>query len=91
MITDKYYYFPTMTKNIMFVRGEKYVCTSNYVGKMKKGQVYILDDFINGNPLASLDFKDEFDKIYKVSAFDCGSFISLKKFRLNKLTKLKQI
>lgn len=41
MTTDKYYYFPTMTKNIMFVRGEKYVCTSNYVGKMKKGQVHL--------------------------------------------------
>ena len=34
---DKYYYFPTMTKNIMFVRGEKYICMANHVNKhMKK-------------------------------------------------------
>ena len=33
---DKYYYFPTMTKNIMFVRGQKYICLSDNVNKYMK-------------------------------------------------------
>lgn len=89
--TDKYYYFPTMTKNIMFVRGEKYICLSDNIGRMIKGKIYIVDDFVNGNVLLSIDFKDEFGKIYSISPFNCGSFVSLKKQRKDKLKKLKKL
>ena len=88
---DKYYYFPTMTKNIMFVRGEKYICLYDRIRGMIKGKTYIVDDFINGNVLISIDFKDEFGKIYSISPFECGSFKSLKKQRKDKLNKLKKL
>ncbi len=90
MEQDKYYYFPTMTKNIMFVRGDRYVCTSEYVGRMTKGNIYICDDFINGNPLISLEFKDDFGNRYNVSSFDCGSFLSISRYRKHKLNILNE-
>lgn len=87
--TDKYYYFPTMTKNIMFVKGEKYVCMSEYVNrKMIKGNIYICDDFKNGNYF--LTFKDDLGNSYNVSAFDCGSFLSIPRFRKYKLNILNE-
>lgn len=88
---DKYYYFPTMTKNIMFVRDEKYICMSNLVNKlMIKGNTYIVHDFINGNILEYILFRDELGSIYRVSAFDVGNFISVKKYRRNKLERLNE-
>jgi hypothetical protein len=90
-IKDKYYYFPTMTKNIMFVRGQKYICLSDNVNKyMKKGESYTLYDFENNNFFEDLKFINNDKMIIRVSACDVGSFTSLKKQRQSKLTKLNK-
>ena len=88
---DKYYYYPTMTKNIMFVRGEKYVCMSNNINKnMKKYNSYTLYDFTNNNIFEDLIFIDENLLRIRVSPFDCGNFLSIKQLRKRKLEKLKK-
>ena len=87
---DKYYYYPTQTKNIMFIKGEKYICLSNLCNKeMKKNKVYNCVDFTVGSVYKSIWFVDEKDKEYSISPFDCGYFVSLKKQRKLKLEKLK--
>ena len=89
IFTDKYYYFPTTTKNIMFVRGEKYMCLS-YAGGMKKGETYIAHDFMNENIFENIIFRDSSGCFYNITPFDCGKFISLKKSRKIKLEQINE-
>lgn len=79
---EQYYYFPTMTKNIMFVRGEKYVI---------KGKTYILYDFVNNSWSSPITFIDNYKdmNMLKISACDIGIVISLKEKRKRKIQKLK--
>jgi hypothetical protein len=92
---DKYYYFPTTTKNILFVRGEKYVYLYKKFERrfhlFEYNHVYICHDFENGNVLGHILFRDEFGSLYAISPFDGGYFISLKQYRKRKLEKLSKI
>jgi hypothetical protein len=65
MTTDKYYYFPTCTKNIKFVKGEKYICLSD-VGFMKKNNIYKLVDFENNDWFSPLLFIDNNGNFYRL-------------------------
>lgn len=90
---DPYYYFPSQTKNIKFIRGEKYIFNSKYIYEtdFKYQETYICYDFINKiNDPQYIYFIDSDDKIYKTSPWDIGSFISLKEYRLKKLKQLGQ-
>lgn len=82
---DKYYYFPTMTKKIALVRGEKYVYAN--IGEMKN-KILTLFHFRNNDSSAKLIFYDNDGKLYSFSCWDIGSFISLKEYRKKKLKKL---
>lgn len=94
---DKYYYYPTQTKNIMFIKGEKYVCLCNLCNeRMKKGKIYTCEDFTVGSVYNSIWFIDEKSFTtdndgFHISPFDCGSFVSLQKYRKLKLEKLNKI
>jgi hypothetical protein len=96
---DPYYYFPSQTMNIKFIRGEKYVFTSKDIyhnNKLRKNdfkylEIYICYDFTNKiNDPQPIYFIDSEDKKYKASPWDIGSFISLKEYRLKKLKQLGQ-
>lgn len=76
-----------MTKNIMFVRGEKYVCVDDWCDKVKN-KILVLHDFINNDCTSPIEFKDESGKIIRFSCWDCGSIISLKMYRKLKLLKI---
>ena len=95
MITEdkyKYYYSPTMTKNIMFVRGEKYVYLSKLkLFNMQYHHIYTVHDFVNDNVLKDILFRDEFGSFYRISSFDVGYFMSLKQYRKRKLEKIMKI
>lgn len=89
------YYFPRQTSNIMFVKGQKYV----YIypisyDLMSKGQIYTFHNFDNNEfysgALSNIEFIDNFGKIYSISPYICGYFISLKKYRKKKLEQLKK-
>jgi len=87
---DKHYYFPTMTKNIMFTRGVKYIWTSKHYRKNFYGKIFTLYDFRNNDWRSSIEFLDENDQIFCISCFDCGCFSSLNKLRNYKLKKLNE-
>jgi len=87
---DKYYYFTTCTKNIMFERGKQYVCLSNLY-MMEKGKVYTLLDFKNGDWSKPLIFKDHLNSLYRMSIWDVGHFMSVNKYRKYKLNKLNNV
>lgn len=82
MQEDKYYYFPTMTKNIMFVRGEKYII---------KGRIYTLRYFTNNSWSSPIIFIDDFDDFIQIGAWDVGLVTSLKKQRKLKLKRINEI
>ena len=81
MKKDKYYYFPTMTKNIALVRDEKYIINN---------KIYTLIDFKNNSYNSPILFQDNNKKILRMSCFDIGSIISLKKQRKNKIKKINE-
>ena len=87
---EKYYYFPTMTKNIMFVREEKYICLDSHYIKIKKYEILTLHNFKNNDWRSPIEFKNDAGEIFRISCWDCGSFISLKKYRKIKLEKIKK-
>lgn len=85
MEEDKYYYFPTMTKNIALVRGEKY-----YI----KDKLYTLIDFTNNSWHSPITFEDENYNMLQIGAMDIGSVISLKekrKYKLQRINKLNNV
>ena len=88
---DKYYYFPTQTKNIMFIKGEQYICLSNICCKlMNKYDEYICESFTVGNVYKPIIFRDSLGSLYRVSPWDCGSFLSISKYRKMKLKRLNE-
>jgi len=88
---NNYYYYPIHTENIMFVKGEKYVCLSNLCNKkMKKGKIYTCENFTVSSFNESIYFTDGLSS-FAISPFDCGYFVSLKKQRKLKIEKLNKI
>lgn len=91
MNKEKHYYFPTMTKDIMFTRGVKYVWLSKHYKKQNYGKIYTLYDFINGDSRQGITFIGEDGKYFNITCFDCGSFLSLVIHRKNKLKKIESV
>jgi len=89
---ENIYYFPTMTTNVMFVKGEKYVYLGKYIvsHRMFKNKIYTVKDFTVGSHSNYIIFIDEYGKEYYIHPFDCGYFISLKKHRKIKLDKINK-
>ena len=86
---EKYYYFPTMTKNIMFIRGEKYVCLCD-INKMIKNHIYTVKNFTVHSWNEPILFVDTSNNKYYIHPFECGYFKSLKQYRKDKLKKLEK-
>lgn len=91
MIEENIYYFPTMTKNVMFVKGEKYIYLGKYIisHRMHKNNIYTVENFICGS-LSHITFIDNKGTKYFIQPFDCGYFRSLKEHRKLKLEQIKK-
>lgn len=89
MTTDKHYYYPPSTKNIMFTKGETYICLRD-IYTMKKGEHYFLYKFKNYDWFAPIYFIDNKGSYHKIHSTDCGYLNSLKNHRKIKLERLKE-